>query len=280
VRRTRQQLDDILSTLSAVETDWLDEHGNAVLALVETIPELATYTTSDVLDLLKKDFLAGETTIRLVLGLSADEFRTAMRGALPHGRWGKTGLVREPNAIYQALENLEVPQRLSTLANTPVTWRTVLMERLRAGRGSAIKGQKRGRGLEDFVEVLVKGTFGDGNYDTRCRFIGAKGKSTEKADFAIPSKQDPRILIEVKAYGATGSKQTDVLGDVARVIAEKRPDTDFLLVTDGVTWLDRESDLRKLLEMQNTGEIQRIYTRAMAPQLQEDLIELKRDHAL
>ncbi len=110
--------------------------------------------------------------------------------------------------------------------------------------------------------------------------IGARGKSTEKADFAIPSKEDARILIEVKAYGATGSKQTDVLGDVARVVAEKRPDTDFLLVTDGVTWLDRGSDLRKLIEMQNTGEIQRIYTRAMAQQLQDDLLELTRGHAL
>jgi hypothetical protein len=154
------------------------------------------------------------------------------------------------------------------------------MERLRGGRGSAIKGQKRGRGLEDFAEVLVKSTFGEDSYDTRCRFTGARGTSTEKADFAIPSKADPRVLIEVKAYGATGSKQTDVLGDVARVVAEKRPDTDFLLLTDGVTWRDRVSDLRKLVEMQNRGEITRIYTRAMGAQLQADLSDLKRDHAL
>lgn len=154
------------------------------------------------------------------------------------------------------------------------------MERLRGGRGSAIKGQKRGRGLEDFVEVLVKAAFGEASYDTRCRFTGAKGTSTEKADFAIPSKTDPSVLIEVKAYGATGSKQTDVLGDVARVIAEKRSDTDFLLVTDGVTWLDRQSDLQKLIDMQNTGAILRIYTRAMVAQLESDLLELKRDHGL
>jgi hypothetical protein len=280
VRRARQQPVDILSALSAVETDWLDEHANAVLALVETIPERGTYTADDLLSLLRSDFRAGETTIRLVLGVSADEFRTAIRDALPDGRWGKQRLLREPDAILGALQRLGIPEQLGALVNTPITWRSILMERLRSGRGSAIKGQKRGRGLEDFVEVLVKSVFGEGRYDTRCRFTGANGTSTEKADFAIPSKEDPSVLIEAKAYGATGSKQTDVLGDVARVVSEKRPDTDFLLVTDGVTWRDRESDLRKLIEMQHRGEITRIYTRAMGAQLQADLVELKRDHGL
>lgn len=118
------------------------------------------------------------------------------------------------------------------------------------------------RALEDFVETLVREVFGEG-YDARCRFVGAKGTSTEKADFAIPSRSDPQILIEVKAYGATGSKQTDVLGDIARIVEQKRHDTDLLFVTDGVTWKERDSDLRKLVEMQNEGRIARIYTRRM-----------------
>ena len=74
-------------------------------------------------------------------------------------------------------------------------------------------------------------------YDARCRFTGATGISTEKTDFAIPSKDDPGILIEAKAYGATGSKQTDVLGDITRIVNEKRDDTQFLLVTDGITFV-------------------------------------------
>jgi DpnII restriction endonuclease len=88
------------------------------------------------------------------------------------------------------------------------------------------------------------------------------------------------VLIETNAYGATGSKQTDVLGNVARIVDQKRHDTDFLLVTDGVTWKDRVNDLRKRVEMQNQGLITRIYTRAMASQFEEDLKELRREHAL
>lgn len=117
-------------------------------------------------------------------------------------------------------------------------------------------------------------------FDVRCRFTGAGGTSTEKADFAIPGKDDACILIEVKAYGATGSKQTDILGDMARIAAEKRPDTTLLLVTDGVSWHQRPNDLSKLVEMQNRGLIARIYTQAMAGELAEDLRQLKLDYHL
>jgi hypothetical protein len=182
--------------------------------------------------------------------------------------------------VASVLDRLGVPSRLQALVNTPVGWRDILIERLRGGRGSAIKGQTRGRGLEDFVEELVKRTIGEGRYDKRCRFVGASGTSTEKTDFAIPSRDDASILIEVKAYGATGSKQTDILGDVARIVDEKRPDTDLLIFTDGITWRDRASDLRKLVDMQNRGAITRIYTMSMAEQLEADLLELKREHAL
>jgi hypothetical protein len=69
VRRERQKIDDLLESLSAVETDWLEEHATAVLALIATIPDRATCTTDDVIDLLQPDFQVGETIIRLVLGL-------------------------------------------------------------------------------------------------------------------------------------------------------------------------------------------------------------------
>jgi len=125
----------------------------------------------------------------------------------------------------------------------------------------------------------VGDVFGEA-YDARCRFVGASGTRTEKPDFAIPSKGDARILIEVKAYGATGSKQTDILGDIRRIVDEKRNDTHLLLVTDGTTWKARVNDLRKLVEMQNTGRITRIYTQSMAEELRHDLRQFRRDHGL
>lgn len=170
--------------------------------------------------------------------------------------------------------------KIAELTGHPITWRDVLIERFKSGRGSAIKGQRRGRALENFVEEILRAIFGQGGYQARCRFKGRSGTSTAKADFAIPAPADPRIQIEAKAYGATGSKQTDILGDVADIVSQKRHDTQFFLVTDGSTWRDRMNDLRKLVEMQNQGAIARIYTQTMRNQLIEDLSELKAFHRL
>jgi len=70
---------------------------------------------------------------------------------------------------------------------------------------------------------------------------------------------------------------TDVLGDVNKIIDAKRPDTPFMLVTDGITWMRRLSDLNKLVQLQNSGQITRIYTTKMAAQFKEDLETLKHE---
>ena len=132
--------------------------------------------------------------------------------------------------------------------------------------------------MEDFVEKIVRKVFGE-NFEPRCTFTGPRNQEA-KCDFAIPSKAAARILIEIKAYGATGSKMSDVIGDISIITAAKRRDTAFLFFTDGVTWNQRKSDLRKIVEFQNNGEIMRIYTYAMASQLEKDLRQLKAEYNL
>lgn len=290
MQRIRQSLDEIVGTLAPVETTWRDAHAELVIARLQAVPARSSVTRQDIaawldLDGLKQEemtprFEANLTAVQLFLDISKDELRGALREHLGKEGQGISRFKREPEAFYKAFEALGLLDHMTRAINTPVTWQSILTERLKGGRGSAIKGQKRGRSLEDFVEELVADVFGKGHYHARCSFLGARGISTEKADVAIPDKNDPRILIEVKAYGATGSKQTDVIGDITRILAEKRPDTTFLLVTDGVTWRDRLSDLRKLVELQNRGEIARIYTRAMIETMLADLAQLKREHGL
>jgi hypothetical protein len=163
-------------------------------------------------------------------------------------------------------------------ANRKPVWSDVLVERLRSGRGSAISGQKRGRDVEDFAEAIVRKVFGS-NFQMRCTFKGPRGQDA-KCDFAIPSKAAACILIEAKGYGATGSKMSDILGDLRTISASKRADTALLFFTDGITWKQRQSDLRKIVEFQNSGDITRIYTYAMAKQFETDLRQLKSEYKL
>jgi len=285
MRRYRQTLDELLENLSPVGASWRDAHAEAVIGRLERLPVRLTYSRGDLLQLFdlestnRERFDAALTVVRLFLDLSKDEFTAAMRDRFGKGLGIKKAL-QEPEAFFGALEEMGLPERMAEAVNRPLAWHDILVERLKGGRGSAIKGQSRGRSLEDFVEALVIRVFGENAYDARCQFLGATGTSSEKADFAIPAKTDPGILIEVKAYGATGSKQTDVLGDISRIVEQKRHDTHFLLVTDGITWRERTSDLGKLVELQNVGKITRIYTQAMAEQLEGDLRELKREHGV
>ena len=81
-------------------------------------------------------------------------------------------------------------------------------------------------------------------------------------------------------HAATGSKMTDVIGDIEKIIAAKRPDTALLFFTDGLTWKQRRSDLKRIVEYQNAGDIARIYTYAMAEQFEADLRQLKAENHL
>lgn len=266
-------MEEVLSVLSPIESSWKDEHSEAVIKMLESIPAKRSYTSEDISKLLDRDFKTAITVVRLILDMSKDEFQVVCPNM------GVKRYRSDRETFFSVLSELNFLEKLSGAVNRPLQWYDILVERLKAGRGSAIKGQTRGRLMEDFVEGIVKEIFSD-TFDVRCRFTGATGASTEKTDFAIPSKEEPHILIEVKAYGATGSKQTDILGDIGRIVQEKRNDTDLLLVTDGVTWRARANDLRKLVMLQNQGKIARIYTTAMKEGLREDLLQLKQDHGL
>jgi len=142
--------------------------------------------------------------------------------------------------------------------NREPRWSDTLVERLRSGRGSAIIGQQRGQQLENEVRGIVSEVF-PGTYDVQCDFKGMGGR-TAKCDVAIPNKERPRIIIESKAYGATGSKMSDVIGDIQKIIDVKRDDISFLLLTDGTMWRRRRSGMKKIVEFQNEGKIMKIYT--------------------
>ncbi len=280
MKRQRQTLEEIVGALSAIQASWRDAHADAVLSLLDSMQLPERYDEAIIRDLLESDFEAGLTIIRLALDLSKDELTLALMGESGKGTVGATRYRREPNELTSALLRLGAPEAIEALVRTPVSWKSVLAERLKSGRGSAIKGQARGRFLEDATQKILDRVFGERAYDIRCRFLGVTRLSTEKADFAVPSKDDPRILIEVKAYGATGSKQTDILGDIGRIVEQKRHDTHLLLVTDGLTWKARRSDLGKLVELQNAGKLARIYTLSMAADLEADLRQLKEEHGI
>ena len=279
MKRHTQTETELLERIAEIDVDWRDEHFESVWRLLEGVPKRKPYRRKDIAALLDVDFDAATTAVRLILDMSKDSFSIAMRREMGQSSVGKTSYRSDREGYLHAVEALGVLNELNRLSGREYSWKDLLAERLKSGRGSAIRGQRRGRILEDFAEQLIGEVFED-RYESRCSFVGADGVTVAKCDFAIPSSEDPRIVVESKAYGATGSKQSDVLGDAEKIIRAKRHDTHFLFVTDGKTWRDRRSDLRKLIRLQNEGKIARIYTRAMRDELLADLKTLRSEHSL
>lgn len=278
MERKKQTLDEILSSLKPLEAEWCDDIAQRVIDELRRIPEKSQYDENDVTQILNNLKLDEALLIfRLFLGLSKDQFTPRLQKALVTTGSGTTRSRKSVAQYVAAMMTLGICEKMQERINAKSHWSDVLIERLRSGRGSAISGIRRGRNVEDFVEDIVKQVFPI--YDTRCLFVGSDGRSA-KCDFAIPEKTHPRIIIEAKGYAATGSKMTDVLGDITKIMQALRRDTVFLLVTDGITWNQRQSDLRKIVEYQNNGDIARIYTTAMVEELTADLISLKAEYGI
>ncbi|PJI45502.1 MAG: hypothetical protein CTR54_06030 [Rhizobium sp.] len=274
-----QDLADVVANLSPLAVDWMDDVAASAIAKLSTFPIKPHYDRADLRKIFDEDFEEGLLCARLFLILSKDSMETELRGRLGAGGIGARRYAADPQNFLSVLESMGVLDAMTTTINYQPVWSDILVERLRAGRGSAIQGQRRGRGLEDFAEALVAAVFGERGYETRCTFTGADG-TTAKCDIAIPDRHRPRILIESKAYGATGSKMTDIIGDLDAIIAAKRHDTPLLFLTDGLTWNARLSDLRKIVQRQNHGKITRIYTTKMRDQFLADLQTLKSEFGI
>jgi hypothetical protein len=273
-----QKLEDIVDSLRPLTVEWKDETATRVIEKLRVMSVKQSYTTADLQNLLDESFDDGILICRLFLGVSKDQFTGMLREARGDAGAGVMAYRADRAKFIDDLLTTGLLEAMALEVNRKSHWSDVLVERLRSGRGSAISGQRRGRDVEDFAESIVRKVFGD-NFQIRCTFAGLHGR-VAKCDFAIPSKSESRILIEAKGYGATGSKMSDILGDVRTIISAKRSDTAFLFFTDGLTWKQRKSDLRKLVEFQNNGDITRIYTFAMAQQFEKDLRQLKDEYGL
>ncbi|MEB2776502.1 DpnII family type II restriction endonuclease [Algoriphagus sp. D3-2-R+10] len=275
MRRHKQTKNQLVADLGEVLTDWRDAFAMNFIEYLNNLEQNGDLKEEHLINLLEEDFEIAITLFRIILEQSKDEFKETLKAIFYDSikGYGKTSFKSSPIEYVKSLNKLGLAQKINEMSARTYSWKDIIEERLKMGRGSAIKGQTRGKNLEDFVEIIVKDVFD--KFEIRKSFIGSNGLSTAKADFCIPSKEQPSIVIEVKAYGATGSKQSDVIGDVQKIISEKRNDTYFLLITDGVTWTARLRDFERLVEFQNSGDIYRIYTQKMKHELREDLTQLK-----
>lgn len=281
MRIIQQEFDAIIERLSPLEADWMDATAEAIMARIRAVPVKPEYDRADIAALVEantsREFRVSLFCVGLFLGFSKDKLAVELADRLGPGGTGIQRFQKDRETYLDVLENLGLRDAMTATVNAKPVWTDILKERLRSGRGSAIRGQQRGRGLEDFAEDVIHAVFGHA-YEARCTFQGPRGPA--KCDFAIPNKAQPLILVEAKGYGATGSKMSDIIGDLDAIIDAKRRDASLLFLTDGLTWKARANDLRKIVQRQNDGRITRLYTKQMRQTFVDDLKTLKAEYEL
>jgi hypothetical protein len=272
-------LDVLLSELADLPSDWMDDDARHLVAgipaVVERIraigPELDAVTLAA---LLKEQPLALDV-LRLLAAEGQEPMAHRICDALGGKRRGWDALRvlarKSPEEMATALAAIGMPDRVREQVWRQWTINDVLVDRYKLGRGRAIAGQSRGRGLENEVEAILRRI--PVQFETRVTFTGAGGV-TAKCDFAIPTREEPLIVIEAKGYEATGSKLTDFLGDVLKIKQAKGYHMYLFVVTDGRGWFNRQSDLKRLIELHESGIVEMIYTRARLSQLAEHVKQI------
>lgn len=140
----------------------------------------------------------------------------------------------------------------------------------RAGtRVTAVSASTSGRVLEDRSEAIAvePGL----TYETRTRFEGRFGR-TAPCDLAIPAGgAAAQIVVAAKAFDSTGSKLTDAVREVEEMAEVRKGNQTVMAAIDGVGWLSRANDLRKIHTLWASGEIDGMYTVATLDKFKADL---------
>jgi hypothetical protein len=279
MRFTKVGLDLLLGELADLPSEWMDDEARRLVAeipaMVERIRAVGPLLDESALTRLLAEQPLALDVIRLLAAEGQEPMAHRICDALGGKRRGWVALRslarKHPAEMAKALTAIGIPELIRDQVWREWTINDVLLDRYKLGRGRAIAGQSRGRGLENEVEAILRGI--PVPFQTRVTFAGPDG-TTAKCDFAIPTREEPLIVIEAKGYEATGSKLTDFLGDVLKIKQAKGYHTYLFVVTDGRGWFNRQSDLKRLVELHAEGVVEMIYTRARLGQLAEDVRQI------
>lgn len=204
----------------------------------------------------------------LVVGLSQEKLKNALKQHLGSSSW--TRLAREDPGGIAALLNAEFALLSSLDAQCERTYSFGDLLVARAGtRVLATSASTAGRLVEDKLEAAAAAL--GLSYATRGRFVGRNNRSAP-CDLAVPGTgEEALIVVAAKAFDSTGSKLTDAVREVEEMADVRKPSQFVMAVIDGIGWLSRANDLRRIHTLWVDGAIDGMYTLATLDTFADDL---------
>jgi hypothetical protein len=213
----------------------------------------------------------------LVVGLSQEQLQNTLRLRLGSATPAKVARTQPDELVKLLDQEFALISELHAQRSRQWSFADVLLER--AGpRSRAGRAVTRGRALEDEVEKVVKAL--GLKYKLRTTFIGRGGRSAP-CDVAIPdAPKGAMIVCAVKGFDATGSKLTDAVREVEAMADVRDPRQFVVALVDGMGWLSRQSDLRRIFKLWTDRSIDGLYSLARLDQFRADLTQAARIRGL
>jgi hypothetical protein len=212
-----------------------------------------------------------------VVGLSQEQLKNILRHRL--GSAGFVKLARERAAEVVALldQEYDLVDRVRAERHRSWSYGDVLFERI-ASRSRAGRAIGRGRQLEDEVEEVV--TALGLPYSLRTQFVGRAAR-VAPCDLAIPAAGEGALIVcAVKGFDSTGSKLTDAVREIEAMAEVRRPRQFVYAVVDGIGWLSRQADLRRIHTLAVEGSIDGLFSRSQLATFRDELRQAAISHDL
>jgi len=117
-------------------------------------------------------------------------------------------------------------------------------------------------------------------YAMRTTFEGRGGRR-EPCDFPIPAGgPEAAVVGAAKGFDSTGSKLTDAVREVEAVANARLPEQFVVAIVDGIGWLRRQADLKRIHDLYREGRIDGLYTLGQIDRFEADLAEALRSRGL
>jgi hypothetical protein len=212
------------------------------------------------------------------VGLSREQLMGEMRYRL--GTAGLKTLARDRSReVIETLdEDFSLVEAVEAQMAKDWTFADVLAERrLWSGR-RASSSIATGRSVEDAAEEVLKRL--GVRYEMRTTFEGRGGRR-EPCDFAIPAGgAEAAVVGAAKGFDSTGSKLTDAVREVEAVANAQLPEQFVVAIVDGIGWLRRQADLKRIHDLYRDGRIDGLYTLGQIDRFEADLDAALRSRGL
>ncbi len=204
-------------------------------------------------------------------GLGQEQLKNQLTLHTGTAGW-KTLAKTKADYLVQILDdNFDLVNHTNLQLNKDWTLSDVVLERHLWSRKQGANSVGKGRTVEDEVEKIAQEL--SLPYQMRTRFTGLGG-SDAPCDMAIPSGgNDARIVVAMKGFNSTGSKLSDAVKEIQDMARVRLPRQYIFAVVDGIGWLSRKADLKRIYDSWAHQSIDGLYSLNHLDQFRDDLKE-------